>query len=108
MSFIQSLLLDPTNTMRTYPAKKIDALKHKFDKEPLDERLYSIYSALCEDNLNTNTIFKLKSYKNELEFLRLANKPRKATKAIDIKRINKAWIELKSNERSTNLEKILC
>lgn len=109
MTFIQSLLQNPTNTVRNYPAKQIDAMSHDFDSEPLPERLYSLYSVLCGDNsdLNTNTIFKLKSYKDELEFLKFANKPTKLKKASEVKRINEAWLQLKSKERNAILENVL-
>lgn len=109
MTFIQSLLLDPANTMRTYPIKNIDAMSHDFDSEPLPERLHSLYSVLCESNdqLNTKTIFKLKSYRDELEFLKFANKPTKSTLSSDIKRITKAWNDLKAKERNSLLEKTL-
>lgn len=109
MTFIQSLLQNPTNTIRNYPAKQIDAMSHDFDSEPLPERLYSLYSVLCGDNsdLNTNTIFKLKSYKDELEFLKLVNKPSYSTLASEVKRMNKAWLELKSKERNAILENVL-
>ena len=109
MTFIQSLLLDPATTMRSYPDKQIDAASHDFDSEPLQERLHSLYSVLCGDNcdLNTNTIFKLKSYKDELEFLKFANKPTKSTKASEVKRINEAWLQLKLKERNAILENVL-
>lgn len=109
MTFIQSLLLDPATTMRSYPTKQIDASSHDFDSEPLPERLHSLYSVLCGEvqNLDDKTIFKLRSYKDELEFLKFANKPTKSSKASEVKRINEAWLQLKSKERNAILENVL-
>lgn len=105
MTFIQSLLLDPVNTMRSYPTKKIDVMSHDFDIEPLPERIHSLYSVLCGEvqNLEDEAIFKLRSYKDELEF----NKPKHSPKSTDIKGIRAAWSQLMSKERNLILEKIL-
>lgn len=108
MTFIQSLLLDPVTTMRNYPDKQIDVMSHDFDSEPLPERLHSLYSVLCGvQDLDDKTFFRLKSYKDELEFLKFANKPTKSSKASEVKRINEAWLQLKSKERNAILENVL-
>lgn len=109
MTFIQSLLLDPVTTMRNYPDKQIDAASHDFDSEPLAERLHSLYSVLCGEvqDLDDKTFFRLKSYKDELDFLRFANKPKHSSKASEVKIINEAWLELKSKDRNAILENVL-
>lgn len=109
MTFIQSLLLDPANTMRSYPTKKIDVMSHDFDSEPLPERLHSLYSVLCGEvqNLEDEAIFKLRSYKDELEFLKFTNKPKHSPYSTDIKGIRAAWTQLMSKERNLILENVL-
>ena len=109
MTFIQSLLLDPVTTMRSYPDKQIDAASHDFDSEPLPERLHSLYSVLCGEvqDLDDKTFFRLKSYKDELDFLKLANKPKHSSKSADIKGIKAAWSQLMSKERNAILENVL-
>jgi hypothetical protein len=91
MTFVESIFLDPKKIL-SYPTKKIDPITHDFDNENLKERIYSIYSVICADrfsDLRTDVISRLKSYKDELEFLRFVNKTNTSGEMVKA-----AWSEL--------------
>lgn len=104
MTFIQALL----NSDNSYPTKKIDPLTHDFRAETLEDRLHSLYSFLCESDqydITPKVKFILSEFRDELEFLKLANKP--SWQNTSSKKVQNAWLQLVAKDRQRKLESVI-